>query len=76
MSIGIMRSSRKQRVAGRSSRLKSLGTGDAQRYRPTDRSYDTDLVLRADDRAPCPARRGARVNLPIDWETVAEEIEA
>ncbi len=43
---------------------------------PTDRSYDGDLVLWAEDQARAlrDAAR-ARVNLPIDWENVAEEIE-
>ena len=43
----------------------------------SDRGYDSDLVLWAEDqvRALRDASR-ARVNLPIDWENVAEEIEA
>ncbi len=44
---------------------------------PTDRSYDGDLALWAEDQAR--ALRGAaraRINLPIDWENVAEEIES
>jgi branched-subunit amino acid aminotransferase/4-amino-4-deoxychorismate lyase len=43
----------------------------------TERSYDGDLVLWAEDQAR--ALRDAarsRVNLPIDWENVAEEIES
>lgn len=42
-----------------------------------DRGYDGDLVLWAEDQAR--ALRSAarsRTNLPIDWENVAEEIEA
>lgn len=44
---------------------------------PTDRSYDGDLVLWAEDQARAlrDAAR-ARINLPIDWHNVAEEIEA
>jgi branched-subunit amino acid aminotransferase/4-amino-4-deoxychorismate lyase len=44
---------------------------------PTDRSYDGDLVLWAEDQARAlrDAAR-ARINLPIDWQNVAEEIEA
>lgn len=43
----------------------------------TSRSYDTDLVLWAEDQSR--ALRDAAhsgVNLPIDWQNVAEEIEA
>jgi len=44
---------------------------------PTDRSYDGDLALWAEDQARAlrDAAR-ARINLPIDWHNVAEEIEA
>ena len=44
---------------------------------PTDRSYDGDLVLWAEDQARAlrDAAR-ARINVPIDWQNVAEEIEA
>ncbi len=44
---------------------------------PMDRSYDGDLVLWAEDQARSlrDAAR-ARVNLPIDWDNVAEEIES
>lgn len=43
----------------------------------TNRPYDTDLVLWAEDQASA-LRDAARagVNLPIDWLNVAEEIEA
>jgi hypothetical protein len=43
---------------------------------PADRSYDGDLALWAEDQARAlrDAAR-ARINLPIDWENVAEEIE-
>ena len=43
----------------------------------TDREYDADLAVWADSQAR--ALRGAShagTNLPIDWENVAEEIEA
>lgn len=43
----------------------------------TDRRYDGEIVLWAEDQAR--ALRGAaqaRINLPIDWENVAEEIES
>ena len=40
-------------------------------------SYDGDLALWAKDQARALRDAGrARVNLPIDWENVAEEIEA
>jgi hypothetical protein len=43
----------------------------------TDRSYDGDLVLWAEDQARALRKaRQARINLPIDWENVAEEIES
>ena len=44
---------------------------------PTARSYDSDLVLWAQDQARA-LRQAAqsRVNLPIDWENLAEEIES
>jgi hypothetical protein len=43
----------------------------------TDRSYDADVVLWAEDQARA-LRDAARTasNLPIDWENVAEEIES
>lgn len=41
-----------------------------------DRSYDGDLVLWAEDQARAlRSAAQARINLPIDWENVAEEIE-
>src|ERR1700744_4965196 len=42
-----------------------------------DRSYDGDLALWAEDQARA-LRQAAqsRINLPIDWENVAEEIES
>jgi len=43
----------------------------------TDREYDTDLALWADSQARALRDAGhADTNLPIDWENVAEEIEA
>lgn len=43
----------------------------------TDRSYDADLVLWAEDQARALRDAAqARTNLPIDWENVAEEIES
>ena len=43
----------------------------------TDRAYDTDLALWADCQARALRDAGhAGTNLPIDWENVAEEIEA
>ena len=43
----------------------------------TDREYDTDLALWADSQARALRDAGhAGTNLPIDWENVAEEIEA
>lgn len=43
----------------------------------TDRDYDTDLALWADDQARALRDAGhAGTNLPIDWENVAEEIES
>jgi hypothetical protein len=43
----------------------------------TDPSYAGDLVLWAEDQARALRAAGrARVNLPIDWENVAEEIES
>ena len=43
----------------------------------TDREYDTDLALWADSQARARRDAGhAGTNLPIDWENVAEEIEA
>jgi hypothetical protein len=43
----------------------------------TDRGYDTDLALWAEDQARALRDAGhAGTNLPIDWENVAEEIEA
>jgi hypothetical protein len=42
-----------------------------------DDAYDTDLVLWAESQARALRDAGrARTNLPIDWENVAEEIEA
>jgi hypothetical protein len=42
-----------------------------------DREYDTDLALWAEDQARALRDAGhAGTNLPIDWENVAEEIEA
>jgi hypothetical protein len=42
-----------------------------------DREYDSDLVLWAEDQARALRNAGhAGTNLPIDWENVAEEIEA
>lgn len=42
-----------------------------------DQGYDTDLALWADSQARALRDAGrARTNLPIDWENVAEEIEA
>ena len=42
-----------------------------------DRSYDGDLALWAEDQARALRKAGqARINLPIDWENVAEEIES
>jgi Domain of unknown function DUF29 len=44
---------------------------------PIDRSYDGDLVLWAEDQARALRDAAqARINLPIDWENVAEEIES
>jgi hypothetical protein len=44
---------------------------------PTDRTYDGDLALWAEDQARVlRSAANARVNLPIDWENVAEEIES
>lgn len=41
-----------------------------------DRRYDRDLVLWAEDQARALRRAAqARINLPVDWENVAEEIE-
>ena len=43
----------------------------------TDRGYDTDLALWAEDQARALRDAGhADTNLPIDWENVAEEIES
>jgi hypothetical protein len=43
----------------------------------TDRSYDADLVLWAEDQARALRDAAqARTNLPIDWENVADEIES
>jgi len=43
----------------------------------TDRSYDGDLVLWAEDQARVlRSAAKARINLPVDWENVAEEIES
>jgi hypothetical protein len=43
----------------------------------TSLEYDTDLVLWAEDQARALRDAAhARVNLPIDWENVAEEIES
>jgi len=43
----------------------------------TERNYDADLVLWAEDQARALRQAGrARINLPIDWENVAEEIES
>jgi len=43
----------------------------------TDRDYDADLALWADSQARALRDAGhAGTNLPIDWENVAEEIEA
>ena len=44
---------------------------------PAGHSYDADLVLWAQDQARA-LRHAAqsRINLPIDWENVAEEIES
>jgi hypothetical protein len=43
----------------------------------TDRSYERDLVLWAEDQARALRQAGqTRTNLPIDWENVAEEIES
>ncbi len=42
-----------------------------------DQGYDTDLALWAESQARALRDAGrARTNLPIDWENVAEEIEA
>lgn len=42
-----------------------------------DRGYDTDLALWAEDQARALRDAGhAGTNLPIDWENIAEEIEA
>jgi hypothetical protein len=42
-----------------------------------DRSYDGDLALWAEDQARALRSAGRqRINLPIDWENVAEEIES
>jgi hypothetical protein len=42
-----------------------------------DRSYDGDLVRWAEDQARALRNAAqARINLPIDWENVAEEIES
>jgi len=42
----------------------------------TDRNYDSDLALWAEDLARAlRSAAHARINLPIDWENVAEEIE-
>jgi hypothetical protein len=44
---------------------------------PTDRSYDGDLALWAEDQARAlRSAAQARTNLPVDWENVAEEIES
>jgi hypothetical protein len=43
----------------------------------TDRGYEADLVIWAEDQARALRDAGhAGTNLPIDWENVAEEIEA
>ena len=43
----------------------------------TDQSYDGDLALWAEDQARAlRSAAQARINLPIDWENVAEEIES
>src|SRR3954468_5676892 len=43
----------------------------------TDRRYDGDLALWAEDQARAlRSAAQARINLPIDWENVAEEIES
>jgi hypothetical protein len=43
----------------------------------TDRGYEGDLVLWAEDQARALRKaRQAGINLPIDWENVAEEIES
>jgi hypothetical protein len=43
----------------------------------TDRSYDRDLVRWAEDQARALRNAGReRINLPIDWENVAQEIES
>lgn len=43
----------------------------------TDRGYDADLALWAEDQARALRDAGsAGTNLPIDWENVAEEIES
>jgi hypothetical protein len=42
-----------------------------------DRNYDADLALWAEDQARAlRSAAHARINLPIDWQNVAEEIEA
>ncbi|HEY3846664.1 MAG TPA: DUF29 family protein [Acetobacteraceae bacterium] len=41
----------------------------------TDRGYNTDLAIWAEDQARALRDAGhAGTNLPIDWENVAEEI--
>lgn len=43
----------------------------------TDQSYDGDFALWAEDQARAlRSAAQARINLPIDWENVAEEIES
>jgi hypothetical protein len=57
--------------------MAELGSHDSAGCGMTDREYDTDLALWADNQAH--ALRDAShagTNLPIDWENVAEAIEA
>jgi hypothetical protein len=43
----------------------------------TDRTYDGDLTLWAEDQARAlRSAARARINVPVDWENVAEEIES
>jgi branched-subunit amino acid aminotransferase/4-amino-4-deoxychorismate lyase len=43
----------------------------------TDRSYDGDLALWAEDQARVlRSAARARINVPVDWDNVAEEIES